>query len=295
MPCVNGTSVVLVFDNMSKCAEYLVCCANARHAIQLSMWNLVVTKMQQYQCGDKVLKFPIKTPQINFEPSVTFSKREHQTTNMKSYISKFENGIPHSKCIDYKIIHSPIQTKYTKRLNDRKKEVYQKSAHATQLKSKYITITSEENVITDKLKCTKYKIKDRQYEILKLQEQIDTHKKKNDSKKSYSYLQRQVSSLQEQIDKLETLVEDLTNQNKNLQEGKKSIKSKVSANKCITPDTANLPKTNSVTRTPKTKYQNLRKRLSSELITEIGQSSQSSKDINIELHAKQPRYSYLPK
>ena len=25
MPCANGTSVLLVFDNMSKCTEYLVC------------------------------------------------------------------------------------------------------------------------------------------------------------------------------------------------------------------------------------------------------------------------------
>ena len=149
------------------------------------MWKLVVTKIQQYKCGDKVLKFPIKTPQINLKPSVTFSKKDHQTTNMKPHISKIENGIPHSKSIDYKIMHSPVQTKHMKRLNDRKKEVYQKSIHATQLKSKYITITNEETIATDKLKCTKYKIKDRQYEILKLQKQIDTHKKKNDPRKIF--------------------------------------------------------------------------------------------------------------
>ena len=286
MPCANGTSVLLVFDNMSKCAEYLVCCANTRHAIQFSMWKLMVTKMQQYQCGDKVLKFPIKTPQINFKPAVTFSKKEYQSTNMKSHTLKIKNGIAHSKCIDHKITHSPIQNKRAKRLN----EEYQKSAHATQLKSRYITITSEETIISDKLKCTKYKIKDRQYEILKLQKQIDTHKIKNDSKKSYSYLQTQVNSLQEQIGKLETLVEDLTNQNKKLQEQKKSIKSKVSPDEMFTLDTPNLPKTKSVTRTTKTEYQNLRKTQSSELIREIGQSSQSSEDMNIELHAKQPRY-----
>ena len=106
MPCVNGTSVLLVFDNISKCAEYLAYCAYTRHAIQLSIWKLVVTKMQQHQCGGKVLEFLIKNRQINFEPSVTFSKKEHQSTNMKSHTSKIENGIPQSKCTDYKSTHS---------------------------------------------------------------------------------------------------------------------------------------------------------------------------------------------
>ena len=85
MPCADGTSVLLVFDNISKCVEYLVYCANVCHAIQLSVWKLVVTEMQQYQYGEKVLKFPIKTLQMNFEPSVAFSNEEHQHTNRKSH------------------------------------------------------------------------------------------------------------------------------------------------------------------------------------------------------------------
>ena len=125
----------------------------------------------------------IKTPQINFEPSVTFSNEEHQSTNMKSHTSKIENGIPHSKRIDYKITHSPIQNKDAKGLNDTKKKENQKSAHTTQLRSKFIITTSEENILTNKLRHTKYKIKDRQYQISKLQKQIDAHINKNDSKK----------------------------------------------------------------------------------------------------------------
>ena len=183
MPCADGTSVLLVFDNMSKCAEYLVYCANARHAIQLSIWKLVVTKMQQYQCGEKVLKFPIKPPQINFEPSVTYSNKEHHSINMKSHTSKIENGNPHSKRIDYKITHSPIQNKDAKGSNDTKKKLNHKSAHTTQLRSKYIITTSEENILTNKLRHIKYKIKDRQYEISKLQKQIDAHINKNDFEK----------------------------------------------------------------------------------------------------------------
>ena len=152
MPCADGTSALLVFDNMSKCSEYLVYCADARHAIQLSVWKLVVTKMEQYQCGEKILKFLIKTPQINFEPSVTFSNEEHQSTNMKSHTSKIENGIPHSKRTDYKITHSPIQNTDAKGLNDTKKKDNQKSAHITQLRSKYTITTSEENILTNKLR-----------------------------------------------------------------------------------------------------------------------------------------------
>ena len=56
MPCADGRSVLLRFDNASKCAEYLVLCANFHNVIQLSVWKLVITtKMQQYQCGDKFL------------------------------------------------------------------------------------------------------------------------------------------------------------------------------------------------------------------------------------------------
>ena len=41
------------------------------------------------------------------------------------------------------------QHKDIKKLNDRKKR-----EHTMQLKSKYITSTSEENIVTDRLKCT---------------------------------------------------------------------------------------------------------------------------------------------
>ena len=109
MPCEDGTSVLLIFDNMSECAEYLVYCANTRHAIQLSLWKLVVTKKQQYQCRENILKFPIKTRQIKFKPSNTFSNEENQSTYLKSHTSKIENKIPHSKRMDYKITHSSIQ------------------------------------------------------------------------------------------------------------------------------------------------------------------------------------------
>ena len=293
MPCADGTSVLLVFDNMSKCAEYLVYCANAHHAIQLSMWKLVVTEMQQYQYGEKVLKFPIKTLQMNFEPSVAFSNEEHQHTNMKSHTSKIGNRVPHSKRIDYRITHSSIQNKGTKGLNDTKKKENQKSAHTTQLRSKHIITASEENILTNKLRHTKYKIKDRQYQISKLQKQIDAHKDKNDSEKKYSYLWTQVSGLQEQISKLETLVEDLTDKKHKVYEEKKSIEKKLQlfgnkiADKNITLDTANLPKTNSVTSTHQNEHQNL----SSEIIRERSKLPQSSEKIYTELPAKKPRYS----
>ena len=156
MPCEDGTSVLLIFDNMSECAEYLVYCANTCHAIQLSLWKLVVTKMQQYQCRENILKFPIKTRQIKFKPSNTFSNEENQSTYFKSHMSKIENKIPHSKRMDYKITHSSIQNGDGKRLNNTKKKESQKSAHATQLRSKYIITTSEENVLTDKLRHIKY-------------------------------------------------------------------------------------------------------------------------------------------
>ena len=69
-------------------------------------------------------------------------------------------------------------------MNDTKKKENQKSAHTTQLRSKHLITASEENILTNKLRHTKYKIKDRQYQISKLQKQIDAHKDKNDSEKN---------------------------------------------------------------------------------------------------------------
>ena len=281
MPCADGRSVLLSFNNTSKCAQYLVQCANSRHAIQLSIWKLLITRMQQYQCRDKVFKFQIKTPQINSAHSVTFSKEGQKGTNMKSHTSKPQKRTLHSKITDDNITHSEAinnkkkstaicktyskqldnlcnynshkekskqkeqetiitykcsrvfdhqknlpshektckkQHKDVKKLNDRKKR-----GHAMQLKSKYITITSAENIVTDQLKHTNFKIKDRKYQILKLQKQIEVHEKKNNSEKKYTYLMTQVSGLQEQIGKLETLVQDLTDKKNELHKQKKLI------------------------------------------------------------------------
>ena len=141
-----------------------------------------------------------------------------------------------------------------------------------QLKSKYITTTSEENIVTDKLKHTYYKIKDRQYQILKLQKQIDAHEMKNNSEKKYTYLRTQVSGLQEQIGKLETLVQDLTDKKNELHEQKKSIENNLqlfgnetSVDETFILDTVKLP---NVARSHHTEHQESRKRPFSELITE---------------------------
>ena len=93
-------------------------------------------------------------------------------------------------------------------------------------------------------------------------------------------------------------MEGLTDRKCKVYEEKKSIEKKlqlfgkkISADENITLDTANLPKTNSVTSTHKTEHQNLCKRLSSEIITERSKSPQSSEKIYAELPAKKPRYS----
>ena len=106
MPCADGKSVLLTFNNTSKCAEYLKQCANSRHAVQISIWKLVITRMQQYQCREKIFKFQIKTPQINSTHTVTFPKKEHEGTNMNSHTSKPQKRTPYSEITDDKITHS---------------------------------------------------------------------------------------------------------------------------------------------------------------------------------------------
>ena len=81
------------------------------------------------------------------------------------------------------------------------------------------------------------------------------------------------------------------NEKKKLRNKLQLFGKKISADENITLDTANLPKTNSVTSTHKTEHQNLCKRLSSEIITERSKSPQSSKKIYAELPAKKTRYS----
>ena len=295
MPCAGGTSVLLVFDNVSKCAEYLVQCATSRHAIQLSMWKLVITKMQQYQCGDKVFKYKIKTPQINSAHPVIFSKKEDESTTMQEetvitykcsrILDNQENFSSHEKACKKEYIN-------VKKLNDRKKREQQKSA---QLKSKYLTITSEETIVTDKLKHANYKIKDRQYEILKLQKQMDAHEKKNKLQKKYAYLRTQVSGLQEQIGKLETLVQGLTDRKNELHKQKKIIEinqqffgKDTSQDETVILDTSKL---SNVVRSQQTEHQNLRKRPCPEIKIQINQSSQCNDNTSTKLHAKQSRHS----
>ena len=285
MPCAGGTSVLLVFDNISKCAEYLIQCATSHHAMQLSMWKLVITKMQQYQWGDKVLKHQIKAPQINSAHPVIFSKKEDESSTMKYHILEPQKSTPHGKKEHIDV----------KKLNDRKKRKQQKSAHAIQLKSKYFTITSEETIVTDQLKHTNYKIKDRQYQILKLQKQIDAHEKKNILEKNYAYLRTQVSGLQEQIGKLEILVQGLTNRKNELHKQKKIIENNLQffgnetpQDETVIVDTAKL---SYAARSQQTEYQNLRKRPFPELKIQISQPSQCNDNISTKLHAKQSRYS----
>ena len=173
MPCADGTSILFTFDSIIKCAEYLVHCANARHAIQFSVWKLVITGNQQFQCDYKVLQFSTRTPVTSSTVCTTI----------------LQSKTLHNKITDNKVTHSQITKGPAKKLKDGITMECQKSTYATQLKAKYITATSEENVITDKIKHTKYKISDRQCEILKLQKQIDVYEKKTCSQKKYGYFE----------------------------------------------------------------------------------------------------------
>ena len=177
-----------------------------------------------------------------------------------------------------------------KKLKDRMEKECKKSTHATQLKTKYLTAISEENIVTDQIKHAKYKISDRQCEILKLQKKIDAFEKQNGSQKKCGYLRMQVNSLQGQIVKLESLVTNPTDRKNQLHEQKQSIRknlqlcgNEISADENITLDT--LPCTDSVGRHHQTEYQNHNKRPFSELIKETSKSSQST-DINNKFPAK---------
>ena len=93
----------------------------------------MITKIQQYQCGDKVFKYQIKSPQINSARSVTFSEDEHESANMKLHTSKPQKNTPHSKITNDKITQSEM-TKGSEEINSEKKltpicKIYSKQLH----------------------------------------------------------------------------------------------------------------------------------------------------------------------
>ena len=211
-------------------------------------------------------------------------QKQEEITYKFSRVFDNQKSLPSHEKI-YKSQHKDVN-----KLNDKKKR-----EHAMQLKSKYITITSEENIVTDKLKHTNFKIKDRQYQILKLQKEIEVHESKNNLEKKYTYLGTQVSDLQEQIGKLETLVQDLTDKKNELHKQKKLIednlqlfRNETSGNETFILDTTKLL---NVTRSHQTEQQNPRKRPFLEFITETSKFSKPNEDVNTELPAKQSRYS----
>ena len=179
MPCADGISILLTFDSIFKCAEYLIYCANAHHAIQLSVWKIVITEIQQFQCDYKFFKISKRTPETYSAVCTTIL--QSQALN--------------SKITNDKITHPHTTKGPAKKLKDRIAKECQKSTHATQLKTKYAAATSEGNIITDKIRYTKYKISDRQCEILKLQKQLDAYEMKNGSQNKYGYLRTQVNCL----------------------------------------------------------------------------------------------------
>ena len=83
MPCANGTSVLLSFDSIFKFAEYLLHCASNRNAEQLTLWKVIITKMQQLEYRDPKLK-----------------NGEHQSVNLKLHIGKLQSNTVHNKMKD---------------------------------------------------------------------------------------------------------------------------------------------------------------------------------------------------
>ena len=240
----------------------------------------MITEIQRFQCDYKFFKISKRTPETYSAVCTTIL--QSQALN--------------SKITNDKITHPHTTKGPAKKLKDRIAKECQKSTHATQLKTKYAAATSEENIISDKIRYTKYKISDRQCEILKLQKQLDAYEMKNGSQNKYGYLRTQVNCLQAQIVKLNTLVRDLTDRKNQLHEQNESIRknlqlcsNEISAEGNITPDT--LPCTNSVARSHQTEYQNQNKRLFADVIRQTSEASQSTEDINVELPAKRLRYS----
>ena len=67
LPSEQGSSVLLEFDNLSVCANYVTQIANNVHAVQFTVWKATLDHVWVYQIGNKVVCFKMITPLKNMK------------------------------------------------------------------------------------------------------------------------------------------------------------------------------------------------------------------------------------
>ena len=78
LPSEHRLSVLLEFDNLSVCANYVTQIANILHVVQFTVWKVTVDHGQVYHIGNKVVHFKMITPCKNMK--ITYSNyKPHQT------------------------------------------------------------------------------------------------------------------------------------------------------------------------------------------------------------------------
>ena len=61
MPCPDGKSILLFFNNTSRCADYIFQSATIRHVIQISLWKITINITGFYLGGNRFKEFSINS------------------------------------------------------------------------------------------------------------------------------------------------------------------------------------------------------------------------------------------
>ena len=79
MPCPDGKSILLCFNNTSACANYIFKSTSIRNVVQISFWKVTINRTGFYLEGNRFKKFSVKS--YACEKSTTVNTSESVNTS----------------------------------------------------------------------------------------------------------------------------------------------------------------------------------------------------------------------
>ena len=95
LPSEWGSSVLLEFDNLPVCANYVTQIANILHAAQFTVWKVTIDHVWVYPIGNKVVHFKMITPCKNMKITVSNYKPNQTGVHMVNTSVELSNTVKH--------------------------------------------------------------------------------------------------------------------------------------------------------------------------------------------------------
>ena len=95
LPSEHRPSVLLEFDNLSICANYVTQIADILHTVQFTVWKVTVDHVWVYQIGNKVVHFKMITPHKNMKITDSNYKLNQTGVHMVNTSVELSNTVKH--------------------------------------------------------------------------------------------------------------------------------------------------------------------------------------------------------